>query len=274
VQASEQGVVQRLGAYSGTAQPGLHWRVPLLDSVRMVDVGSARQLPLDVSLITSDGNIVDLSLELDYRVSDARLYLDSVADPESLLSRATEAALRHALGDVSLAQALVAGQLQLPADLSGHLQASLDQYQTGLTLSSVRIAEVHLPKDVQPAADAVAVERQKSQLEMSKASADAAKERSDAHTQATQLLADADAYKTEAIDRAQAEADRLGPLLAEYHKSPAVVRERLYLDTMESILSKVSTVVVGDKGISPVINLGGGKTQPSVSASRTPEKQP
>jgi len=267
VQASEQGVVERLGRFSDLAGPGLHWRVPVLDSVRMVDVGSAHQLPLSATVISTDGSIVEVSLELDYRVSDARRYLQSAADPEAVLTHAAEAELRHALGEFTLNQALQAGQLRLSGDLPGQLQASLDHYQTGLTLSSVHIADVHLPKEVQPDADLVAAAHQKTVSDMSKAEADATQLRSDAHTQAGQLLADASAYKTEAIDRAQAESDRLGPLLAEYHKAPAVVRERLYLDTMVSLLSKVSTVVVGDRGINPVINLGGDKAHAGVSAA-------
>lgn len=267
VQPVEQGVVLRLGAYSSTVQPGLHWRIPLLDSVRMIEVGNPHRLPVSVVLITADENVVEVGLQLDYRVSDVRRYMDSMADPEALLAHATEAALRHALGDVTLNQALDAGQLHLSADLPALLQADMDKYQTGISVSTVKIAEVHLPKEVQAVADDVGKARVDNQGVLSHAEAKAGQLRAEAHTQASQMLADASAYRTEAVDRAQGEADRLAPLLVEFHKSPAMVREHLYMDTMESILGKVTTVIVGDKSINPTIYLSGDKSTPRAVAA-------
>jgi membrane protease subunit HflK len=256
-------VVYRLGVLHGIEASGLHWRIPLLDTLRLVSLGDVRELPLNISLVTADEGVASMALQVQYRVTDVRSYVSSMGDPEAALAHATEAALHRSLAGRSL------GQLTGPdhggaVSLLPALQADMDRWRAGITVVGLKLGEVAVPPEVKAAYADVAAASQERAARKSQAEADAARVESEARTAVAQMMAAASAYQREAVDHAQADADRFGPLLAEYRKNPALVRNQLYMDTMEAVLGKVNVVAVADRGINPNIYL------PAAAQAATP----
>ncbi|MFN3587199.1 MAG: FtsH protease activity modulator HflK, partial [Moraxellaceae bacterium] len=228
----------------GTQTAGLHWAPPLIDRVQKVDIQNTRRSSLNATMITEDANIVDIALDVQYRVSDAKKYLMHVSDPEASLLHASESALRHVVGSSKMVVILNEGRATIARDMQPRLQRYLDSYQTGLTVVAVSVLEALPPKDVKAAFDDVIRAKEDMERLRNQAETYANGIIPEARGQAARLLAEAEGYKQEVVDRATGDAARFDQLINEYRKAPGVTRTRLYQETMEAVLGKTTKIVV------------------------------
>lgn len=253
VEQAEEAVIYRFGKVYGTQGAGLHWNPPLVDRVQKVNTQRVEQSALNATMITEDANIVEISLSVQYRISDAKKYLMQVSDPESSLNHATESALRHVVGSSKMIYILNEGRATIARDVQPRLQKYLDSYNTGLAVTGVNVLEALPPKEVKAAFDDVIRAKEDKERLKNQAETYANGIVPEARGQAARLIADATAYKQEAVDRATGDASRFKGLLGEYRQNPAVMRSRLYLETMEAVLSKTSKIVVEPNGAAPLL---------------------
>ncbi|MEO6698807.1 MAG: FtsH protease activity modulator HflK [Paraperlucidibaca sp.] len=255
VEQAERAVVFRFGEYSKIEAAGLHWRPPLMDNIRIVNVERTQQMPLNASMITEDENIVDVSLTVQYRIADAKSYVLAVADPESTLTHATESALRHEVGSAKMTQVLGEGRAKLAQDMLPRLQSYLDRYNSGLSVRNVNILEALPPKDVKAAFDDVIRAKEDKERLKNQAETYANGIVPEARGQGARLIADASAYKQEVVDRSTGNASRFQGLLSEYRLNPQVMRSRMYLEAMEVVMAGNRKVVVEPGGAAPLLYL-------------------
>lgn len=244
VKQAEEAVIFRFGKIYSTQTAGLHWAPPLVDRVQKVDIQSVEKASLNATMITEDTNIVDISLEVQYRISDAKKYLMQVSSPETSLIQASESSLRHVVGSSKLVNILNEGRATIARDVQPRLQKYLDNYSTGITVTGVNVLEALPPKEVKAAFDDVNKAKEDKERLKNQAETYANGIVPEARGQAARLLAEAEGYKLEVVDRATGDASRFDQLITEYRKAPAVTRSRLYYETMESVLAKTSKVVV------------------------------
>ena len=248
VDQQERSVVLRLGKYSETVQPGLHWNPPLIDNVTKVNVTAVRDVDLRALMLTEDENIVQVGLSVQYIVSNPKDFLLEVRDPEGTLLQATESALRHVVGGSEMHSVLTEGRALLALDIESRLQNYLNGYQTGLEVIKVNIENTSAPSQVQDAFDDVIKAREDEQRVKNEAQAYANGIVPEARGRAQRVSEEALAYREQVVARAEGEATRFTKLLTEYQKAPEVTRERLYIVAMEDVLSNASKVMVDVKG--------------------------
>ena len=248
VEQAEEAVVLRFGKYSSTQTAGLHWAMPLVDEVKKVNIQRIEQIPLNARMITEDTNIVEISLTVQYRILEAVSCLLKVNDPEASLLHATESALRHVVGGSKMTHILNEGRATLARDIQPRLQEYLKTYQTGIQITGINILEALPPKEVKAAFDDVIRAKEDKERLQNQAQTYSNGIVPEARGQAARLLAEANGYKLEVVDRAKGDAARFDQLVVEYKKSPQVIRQRLYLETMESVLAKTNKVVIEPTG--------------------------
>ena len=249
VDEQERGVVLRFGkAMEGVVMPGLHWNPRLVDAVTKINVTRVYDESFTNSMLTEDDNIVDVAMTVQYQVTDARSYYLNVRDPETSLRLAAESAIRHEIGSSDMETATTSAREQIALDVMARLQNYMDLYQTGIIVSEVNIAEVQQPAPVRAAYDDVikaGVDREAYQNE---ANAYANQVIPEARGLARRVLEEAEGYRDQVVAQSQGEAQRFSQLLVEYQRSPEVTRERLYLDTMQEVLSNSSKVLLDVEG--------------------------
>ncbi len=248
VEQAERAVVTRFGEFHSVQTAGLRWAPPLVDAVKKVNVERVEQLPVNATMITTDENLVDISLSVQYRIADAKSYVLQLNDPESALAHATESALRHVVGGITMTQTLNEGRSKIATEVEPRLQSYLDRYQTGLLVSKVNVLEALPPKEVKASFDDVIRAKEDKERLKNQAMTYANGIVPEARGQAARLTAEAEGYKQEVVDRAKGDAARFNQLVAEYKKSPGVLRSRLYVETMEEVMGKTSKVVVEGNG--------------------------
>lgn len=249
IDQQERGVVLRFGKYLETVAPGLHWNPKLIDQVTKVNVTQVRSYSVQrATMLTEDQNIVQVSLSVQYTVSNPEDFILEVYSPTQSLQHATESALRHVVGSSEMHSILTEGREQIGVAVQQRLQEYLDSYNTGIQVSKVNIDDTRAPEAVKAAFDDVI--KAKEDEERVKNEAESYKNGiiPEARGKAKRLEEEALGYKKQVIAKAEGDASRFTQLLTEYERAPEVTRRRLYLDTVESIMEKTNKVVVDVEG--------------------------
>jgi len=249
VDEQERGVVMRFGvAQEAVVLPGLHWNPPLVDEVNLINVTRVYDRDFSNTMLTEDDNIIDITMTVQYVITDARDYFLEVEDPEISLQHAAESAIRHVVGSSTMDNAITTGRDQIAQDTMIRLQDYMDLYGTGVTIRQVNIEQSLPPQQVRDAFDDVIKAREDNQSFQNQARAYANQVVPESRGQARRQIEEANAYKERVIAQAEGEARRFEQLLVEYQKAPEVTRERLYIDALQQVMSSVSKVMIDVDG--------------------------
>ncbi len=268
VNEGSEGVVLRFGEYQSTTGSGLHWHIPYpIESVEIVNVQeirtsevgfrsaqttqapqSARSVLRESLMLTQDENIVDIKLAVQYRIKNSREYLFNVLNPDITLSQAAESALREVIGKSTLDFVLTEGRAEVVARVSTLIQEILDNYASGLQVSSVNLQDAQPPEEVQHAFDDAVKAREDEERLRNEAQTYANDILPRARGQAARVIEEASAYRAQVITQAEGDAARFVQILDQYKKAPNILRERLYIETVEAVMSNVSKVMVDIEG--------------------------
>ncbi len=245
IDEGERGVVLRFGKFVSVADPGPHWHLPTpIEKVETVDVDRVRSFNHRATMLTQDENIVDLELAVQYRLKDPVDYLFQVRQPDITVQQAVESALREAVGRSKMDYVLSEGRAAIAATTKRLTQEILDFYKTGLMVTTVNLQQSQPPEQVQDAFNDAIKAREDNVRFINEAEAYANGIVPQARGEAARVVEEANAYREQIVARAKGDAARFTKLLAEYRKAPDVTRERLYLETVESVLANTSKAVV------------------------------
>lgn len=249
VDQGERAVVLRFGKkIDEIIQPGLHWNPPLIDTVYQVNVTQVRSLSHDAEMLTQDENIVRVSMSVQFKIGDVRDFVLNVKDPIGSLEQATESALRHVVGSSNMHDVLTEGRAGVAIDVGDRIQQYMERYGTGILVEQVNINDTQPPEAVKAAFDDVIKAREDEVRLVNEADAYANQIVPEARGEARSQIEEAEGYKQQVIARATGEAARFNRLYAEYKLAPVVTRERLYLDTIESVMQNSTKVLIDVAG--------------------------
>ena len=250
VDEAERGVVLRFGrVLDETVGPGLHWNPPLIDEVSRVNVSEVNSKTYENrAMLTTDENIIDIAVTVQYRIEDPVDYVIAVSDPERSLDNAAESALRHEVGSNFMDQILTTGRDQIAAAVQERLQDYMEIYNTGIRVARVNVVDAQPPDAVRPAFDDVIRAREDEQRAQNQAQQYANQRIPEARGEAQRQIEQANAYKQEVIAKAEGEASRFDQLFIEYEKAPEVTRQRLYIDAMQDVMTASSKIMIDVEG--------------------------
>ncbi len=268
VQEGQQAVVTTFGKYSSTADAGFQWRFPYpiqahesvsVTQLRSVEVGRNTVVPAtglrDSSMLTQDENIVDIRFTVQYRLSDARMYLFENRSPDEAVVQAAESAVREIVGRSKVDSVLYEQRDALAADLVKSIQVQMERLKAGIIIANVNVQNVQVPDSVQAAFnDAVKAGADRDRFK-NEGQAYASDVIPKARGTASRLLEEAEGYRSRVVAQAEGDAQRFRSVLTEYQKAPAVTRDRLYLETMQQVYSNVTKVMVDTRSGSNLLYL-------------------
>lgn len=250
VEQPERGVVLRFGkVLPEVVTPGLNWNPPLIDEVRLVNTRNLYTKEYENrGMLTTDENIIDIRMEVQYEIPDPVSHVIAVQDPLRSLDNAAESAIRHVVGGNSMDQILTTGRSQVAEDVEIRLQTYMDMYLTGIRVVRVNLADAQPPEAVRPAFDDVIRAREDEERAQNEAQQYANRIIPEARGEAAREIEQANAYKEEIIARAGGDAARFSQLLEEYRKAPLVTRQRMYIESMQDVMTASSKVMIDVEG--------------------------
>lgn len=249
VDEAERGIVQRFGAYTATALPGLHWHLPYpIESVDIVNTAAVADYSFRTEMLTADEAYVFIQMVVQYRRTDPVKYSFEVVEPEVTLQDVTESALREVVGTSSLEVLVTERRDQIAPRTQEILQTTLDTYGAGITVTSISLETLDYPQAVQGAVDDTQMARNDRDRYILAADTYAQDLIPRTRGQAARIIQDAEAYRDRVIRAAEGEASRFEAVLAEYQQAPRVTRERLYIEALQDIYSRSSKVLLDAEG--------------------------
>ncbi len=240
-----RGVETRFGERTVITQAGPHWHIPYpVEDVELINVADIRTARSNSKMLTSDENIVVMSIEIQYNVKDAQDFAFEVRDPDLTLQQTAETAIREVVGNNDMDLIITEGRAVVGSATKEIMQQILDNYGTGINVVTVNMDEAQPPEEVQDAFEDAIKAREDEQRIINEANAYRNGVVPQARGEGQGLLEQAEAYKTRVVKSAEGETSRFNQLLAEYQRAPEVTRERIYLDTIESVMTRTPKVMI------------------------------
>jgi membrane protease subunit HflK len=255
----EQAVVRTLGRESGKAGSGLHYALPFFQKRDIVNIGQIRRVEVgfkgqqrvaeEALMLTGDENIVAAHMIVQWRVTDPSKFLFRLKDPEETLRASAEVALRAMVGRTQIDDLLTTGRERVQAEAREYLQKLMNEYQSGITVTELKLLLVDAPDQVREAFHEVVRAREEKEKLINQARGYSADAIPRARGEAEKQQREAEAYKEQRTLRANGDASKFDATLIEYQKAPRVTRQRLWLETQESTLGRIENKVFVDENV-------------------------
>lgn len=275
VDPEEVGVIVRFGKYVRTVEPGLNYKIPLVESVYKVAVERQQKMEFgfrttragvkssysskgsieESLMLTGDLNLADVEWVVQYRIDDPYNYLFKVRNPEVTLRDVSESAMRQIVGDRTVNEVLTVGRAEISAKLQDLMQQICREYSIGVKIEQVVLQDVNPPEPVKAAFNAVNEAQQEKETLINQAKAEYNKVIPKAAGQAKETIQMAEGYATERVNNAKGDVARFNALYGEYVKAPEVTRRRIYLETMETVVPRLGQKIITDQNGSNVLPL-------------------
>lgn len=275
VEPEEVGVVQRFGEYQRTAEPGLNFKIPFVETTRIVPV--ERQLKqefgyrtvesgiqttytkagyVDESLmLTGDLNLADVEWVVQYRISDPYNYLFKIRNPDQTLRDMSEAAMRQVVGNRTVNEVLTIGRASVAARVQEILQELNAEYESGIQIEQVVLQDINPPDPVKPSFNAVNEAQQQRETLINQARSDYNRVIPRARGEAEQTIQQAEGYAINRTNTAEGEVAAFVRLHQEYTRAPEITKQRIYFETLQELLPTIGTKVITDQDGSNVLPL-------------------
>jgi len=269
VNQGERGVELKFGKKNEVTGPGLHWHLPWpIERVEKVNVDQVSTISIGRRgdkgsgggidsgfMLTEDENIVVVEFTVQYKIKDASDYLFNVRNPNATIVQAMESASREVVGKSQLDFIITEGQLDVSDKTQKLLQEILDRYKSGIQIVKVQMQKVSPPDEVKAAFDDATKAREDGARIIKEAEAYSNDIIPRARGAASRLIQEAQGYKASITARAEGDARRFASIVGEYVKYPGVTRDRMYIETMEQVLSNTTKILIDQKGSSNVLYL-------------------
>jgi modulator of FtsH protease HflK len=244
VSAAEQSVVLRFGKYVRTLGPGPHWIPSLFERHYTVNIQRVDSFPYESEMLTQDGNILSVKIQVQYRIADLKNYLFNVVAPITTLHQAASSALRQVVGQMNLDPILTTGREELAQRVMDLLQQTLLSYHSGIEIREVTLQSAKPPEAVTVAFDDVIKATEDEKRYINQAEAYAKRRVLIAQGEVARITQEADAYRYSVVAQAGGETARYLALLKPYQQAPRVTRERLYLETVSEVLKNTQNILI------------------------------
>ena len=275
IKEAERGVTLRFGEFHSIVQPGLNWKPTFIDKVIPVNVEQVRELKTLGAMLTKDENMVKVEMTVQYRVQNPEKYLFSVSNADNSLGQATDSALRYVIGHMTMNDVLTTGRAVVREDTWKALNDIIKPYDMGLEVIDVNFQSARPPEEVKDAFDDAIKAQEDEQRYIREAEAYAREKEPIARGDAQRIVEEATAYKDRVVLDAQGEVERLQRLLPEFKAAPDLLKERLYIQTMEKVMANTPKVMLDSNNgnnltVLPLEQLMGKKaTKPVITTSES-----
>jgi membrane protease subunit HflK len=248
IDEAEKGVVLHFGQYDRTVGAGLGWLPTGIEKLTKVNTDEMRNASVSGVMLTKDINIVEVDVGIQYQVASPEDYLFKLGNVESTLEQASESALRQVVGSINVDAILTTDKERIQDELKVEIDQVLAQYKSGLSVRTVTLKRVRPPREVNEAFEEVNRAAQDAKREIQNSEAYQNEKLPLAKAEAEKMKQQADAYRATILAKANGEVARFKQLLPQYIAAPEVTRTRLYLETVEEVMSKSTKVMIDTEG--------------------------
>lgn len=256
----EQAVVNTFGTPTCVSEPGLHFKIPFIQKVTMVDttikgfaigydVNTNSTLSDEALMITSDFNFVDVDFFVEYKVSNPIKALYSSEEPVQILKNIAQSCIRSTICSYDVDSVITSGKNEIQAVIKEKIIEKLEERDIGLQLINITIQDAEPPTaTVLEAFKEVETAKQEKETMINNANKYRNEALPAAEADVDQILKEADAAKQARINEAEGQVARFNAMYEEYVKNPLITKQRMFYETMEEVLPDLKVIIDGAEG--------------------------
>lgn len=263
IRETESAVVTTFGSASLVEDKGLHFKIPFIQEVTLVDTtvkgleigygenanGETYSIEHESIMITSDYNFIDCDFYISYQVTDPIKYLYNSDDPDDIVKNIAMSSIRSTISAYTVDTAITTGKAEIQSNVRAMIISELENEDIGITLVDASIQDVEPPTDkIIEAFTAVETAKQGKESSINEANAYRNEQLPAAEAEADRILQKAEAQKTARINEASGQAQRFQKEYEEYIKFPLITKQRMFLETMEDVLPELKVVIDNGDG--------------------------
>lgn len=257
IQEEEQAVVCTFGSPKAVTTPGLHFKIPFIQTVTKVNttiqgfsIGyHSTGEEADALMITSDYNFIFVDFYAEYRVTDPVKALYASQDPEIILKNIAQNCIRTTIGSYSVDSVLTTGKNEIQSNIKQMILDKLENYDIGIQLVNITIQDATPPtQEVENAFKEVETAKQGKETALNNANKYRNEQIPNAEAEADKILQDAEAKKQERINEANGQVARFNSMYQEYVKYPEVTKKRMFYEAMENVLPDIKVIIQSKDG--------------------------
>ena len=276
VKTEEEAIVLRMGKYLETTPPGLHFKIPFVDSIdkikttivhqaefgfrtRNTSAGrssySSGNFDYESLMLTGDLNVADVEWVVQYKISDPFKYKFKTSSPERNIRDISESIMRRVVGDKLVTEVLTTGRVEIASKATSLMQEVVDKYDMGISIQTVKLQDVNPPESVKASFNEVNEARQEKEKVINQAERQYNEIIPEARGKAEKRISEVQAYGKALVNKSKGDASRFLSVLKEYKREPKLTKKRMYLETMERVFSKIENISIVDskiKGLLPI----------------------
>ena len=267
IREQEQAVLTTFGKAQAITQPGLHFKIPLIQQVQKVnttiqgfaigyDVNTNETIPSEAIMITSDYNFIDVDFFIEYKVSDPVKAVYASSDPVKILKNLAQSSIRNVIGSYDVDSVLTTGKNEIQSSIREVLNIQLEKHDIGLSLVNVTIQDSEPPTaEIMEAFKNVETAKQGKETAINNANKYRNEKLPTAEAEADKIIKEAEAYKMERINEATGQVARFNAMYEEYIKNPTITKQRMFYETMEEVLPDLELIIDSSNGVQKVLPL-------------------
>lgn len=290
IREQEQAVLITFGKAQAVTEPGLHFKIPVIQTVKKVsttiqgfsigyDMDSSQSTTDESLMITSDYNFVNVDFFVEYRFSDPVKAVYASGEPVNILKNICQSCIRTVIGSYPVDDVLTTGKNEIQAAIKEMIMEKLEIQDIGVQLVNITIQDSEPPTtEVMEAFKAVETARQGKETALNNANKYRNEQIPQAQAKADGIVKDAEAQKTERINEATAQVARFNAMYEEYIKNPEVTRRRMFYEAMEEVLPDLKVIIESPSGdvqmFYPVESFTGGTAEEENASAANPASEP
>ena len=267
IREQEQAVLTTLGKAQAVTEPGLHFKIPVIQQVQKVnttiqgfaigyDVNTNETISQEAIMITSDYNFIDVDFFIEYKVSDPVKAVYASADPIKILKNLAQSSIRNVIGSYDVDSVLTTGKNEIQSSIREVLNAQLEKHDIGLALVNVTIQDSEPPTaEIMEAFKNVETAKQGKETAINNANKYRNEKLPTAEAEADKIIKEAEAYKQERINEATGQVARFNAMYEEYIKNPTITKQRMFYETMEEVLPDLELIIDSSNGVQKILPL-------------------
>lgn len=267
IREQEQAVLTTLGKAQAVTEPGLHFKIPLIQQVQKVnttiqgfpigyDEATNETVTSEAVMITSDYNFIDVDFFIEYKVSDPVKAVYASADPQSILKNLAQSSIRNVIGSYDVDSVLTTGKNEIQSSIKEVVSKQLEKHDIGLTLVNVTIQDSQPPTaEIMEAFKNVETAKQGKETAINNANKYRNEKLPTAEAEADKIIKEAEAFKQERINEATGQVARFNAMYEEYIKNPTITKQRMFYETMEEVLPDLELIIDSSNGVQKILPL-------------------
>lgn len=267
IKEQEQAVLTTLGKAEAVTEPGLHFKIPLIQQVQKVNttiqgfpIGYVLDTDATVEeesvMITKDFNFINVDFFVEYKVSDPVKAVYASENPEKILKNLSQSCIRTVIGSYDVDSVLTTGKNEIQAAIRDMVSEKLQQHDIGISLVNITIQDSEPPTaEIMEAFKNVETAKQGKETAINNANKYRNEKLPDAQAEADKIIKEAEAYRQERINEAAGQVARFNAMYEEYVKNPTITKQRMFYETMEDVLPDLELIIDSSDGVQKILPL-------------------